>query len=90
MNKSELIDAIAAKADLPKNKAAAALDAFTKSITEALTAGDSVTLTGFGVFSVNSRAARTGRNPQTGEVVEISARKAPGFKPGKALKAAVS
>lgn len=90
MNKSELIDAIASAADLPKNKAAAALEGFTKSITEALAAGDSVTLTGFGVFSVSNRAARTGRNPQTGETVEIAARNAPGFKPGKALKEAVN
>lgn len=90
MNKSVLIDQIATKADISKQKAAAALEAFTQSVTEALANGDTVTLTGFGVFSVSSRAARTGRNPQTGEAVDIPARKAPAFKAGKALKDAVN
>ncbi len=90
MNKAVLIDQIATKADISKQKAAAALEALTQSITEALAKGDSVTLTGFGVFSVSSRAARTGRNPQTGEAVDIPARKAPAFKAGKALKDAVN
>jgi len=90
MNKAVLIDQIATKADISKQKAGAALEAFTQSITEALATGDSVTLTGFGVFSVSSRAARTGRNPQTGEAVDIPARKAPAFKAGKALKDAVN
>ena len=90
MNKSALIDQIATKADISKQKASAALEAFTQSVTEALANGDSVTLTGFGVFSVGERAARTGRNPQTGAAVDIPARKVPGFKPGKALKDAVN
>ena len=90
MNKAVLIDQIATKADISKQKAAAALEAFTQSVTEAMAKGDSVTLTGFGVFSVSSRAARTGRNPQTGEAVDIPARKAPAFKAGKALKDAVN
>lgn len=90
MNKSELIDAIATTTELPKNKAAAAVDAFLLHVSTALQRGDSVSLSGFGVFSVSSRAARTGRNPQTGEAVDIAARKAPAFKAGKALKDAVN
>ena len=90
MNKAVLIDQIATKADISKQRAGAALEAFTQSITEALANGDTVTLTGFGVFSVSSRAAPTGRNPQTGEAVDIPARKAPAFKAGKALKDAVN
>ena len=86
MNKSELIDLIADSADISKAKAGAALDAFTDGVTRALKSGDSVSLVGFGTFSVKSRAARTGRNPQTGATIQIKASKVPGFKAGKALK----
>ena len=90
MNKTELIDAIAASADLPKAAAGRALDAVVDSITEALKKGDQVSLVGFGTFSVKPRAARTGRNPQTGATIHISASNVPGFKAGKALKDAVN
>lgn len=90
MNKSELIDAIAASADLSKASAGRALDAMVDAITGALKDGDSVALVGFGTFAVKDRAARTGRNPQTGETIEIKAAKVPGFKAGKALKDAVN
>jgi len=90
MNKSELIDTIAKAADISKAAAGRALDAFTCSVTSALKKGDSVTLVGFGTFKVTSRAARTGRNPQTGKEIKIAARKAPGFSAGKALKDAVN
>lgn len=90
MNKSELIDAVASSADLPKAAAGRALDAVVESITEALKSGDSVSLVGFGVFSVKDRAARTGRNPQTGEPIQIKAAKIPNFKAGKALKESVN
>lgn len=86
MNKSELIDAIAASADISKAAAGRALDAMTTSITGALKEGDQVTLIGFGTFSVKERAARTGRNPQTGKEIQIAAAKVPSFKAGKALK----
>ena len=89
MNKSELIDAIAASADIPKAVAGRALDAVIESVTGALKAGDSVVLVGFGTFAVKERAARTGRNPQTGKPIKIEAAKIPSFKPGKALKDAV-
>ena len=90
MNKSELIDAIAASADIPKAAAGRALDAVIESVTGALKAGDSVVLVGFGTFSVGKRAARTGRNPRTGESIKIKAAKVPKFRPGKALKDAVN
>ena len=90
MNKSELIDAIAASADIPKAAAGRALDAVIESITGALKDGDSVVLVGFGTFAVKDRAARTGRNTQNGKIAEISAAKIPGFKAGKALKDAVN
>jgi len=90
VNKTELIDAIAASADLPKAAAGRALDAVVDSITEALKKGDQVSLVGFGTFSVKPRAARTGRNPQTGATIHISASNVPGFKAGKALKDAVN
>jgi DNA-binding protein HU-beta len=90
MNKSELIDAVAKQADLTKVDAAKAIDAVTSSITKALKKGDTVTLIGFGTFKVSARAARTGRNPQTGKEIKIAARKAPGFSAGKALKDAVN
>ncbi|QIB67786.1 HU family DNA-binding protein [Kineobactrum salinum] len=90
MNKTELIDAIAAAADLPKASAGRALDAVVDSITGALSKGDQVTLVGFGTFAVKHRAAREGRNPQTGQTIQIKASNVPGFKAGKALKDAVN
>ena len=90
MNKSELIDAIAESADLPKAAAGRALDATLEAVTAALTKGESVALVGFGTFTVKERAARTGRNPQTGAAIEIAAATLPTFKPGKALKDAVN
>ena len=90
MNKSELVDSIAAHADIPKAVAGRALDAMIESICGALKEGDQVALVGFGTFLVKERAARTGRNPQTGEPIQIKAAKVPSFKPGKALKDAVN
>jgi DNA-binding protein HU-beta len=90
MNKSELIDEIAEAADISKAAAGRALDGFVGGVTEALKSGDQVSLIGFGTFSVKDRAARTGRNPQTGQTIEIAASKIPGFKAGKALKDAVN
>jgi len=90
VNKTELIDAIAASADIPKAAAGRALDAVVDSITGALKKGDSVALVGFGTFAVKERAARTGRNPQTGDEIQIPAAKVPGFKAGKALKDSVN
>ncbi|MEJ2629978.1 MAG: HU family DNA-binding protein [Acidihalobacter sp.] len=90
MNKSELIDAIAAKADLSKAAAGKAVDAFVESVTEALKSDDQVVVVGFGSFSVRKREARSGRNPRTGETIEIAASNLPAFKPGKALKDAVN
>lgn len=90
MNKSELVDAIAASADISKAAAGRALDAVTDAITGALKGGDQVALVGFGTFLVKDRAARTGRNPQTGQPIQIAAAKIPTFKPGKALKDAVN
>ncbi|KZY62318.1 DNA-binding protein HU [Oleiphilus sp. HI0071] len=90
MNKSELIDAIADSADISKAAAGRAVDAFVDSITGALKSGDQVTLIGFGTFSVKDRAARTGRNPQTGQEIQIAAAKIPSFKAGKGLKDAVN
>lgn len=90
MNKAELIDAIADSAELSKASATRALDSAIDSITKALKKGDSVTLVGFGTFSVRKRAARTGRNPRTGETIKIKASKVPGFKAGKALKDAIN
>lgn len=90
MKKSELIDQIASHADLPKAVATSALDATLDAITSALKAGDTVSLIGFGTFEVKERAARTGRNPQTGQSMEIAASKNPSFKPGKGLKDALN
>ncbi|MFT5425420.1 MAG: DNA-binding protein HU-beta [Gammaproteobacteria bacterium] len=90
MNKAELIESIANAADLSKASAGRALDAAIESITKALKKGDTVTLVGFGTFSVRKRAARMGRNPRTGEEIKIKASKVPGFKPGKALKDAIN
>lgn len=90
MNKSELIEAVAASADIPKAAASRAVDAVVDAITGALKGDDQVVLVGFGTFSVKERAARTGRNPQTGAPIEIAAAKIPSFKAGKALKDAVN
>lgn len=90
MNKSELVESIATTADIPKAAAGRALDAVIDTITETLQKGDQVVLVGFGTFSVKDRAARTGRNPQTGEPIQIAAAKIPSFKAGKALKDAVN
>lgn len=90
MNKSDLIDAIAESAGLSKADAGRALDGVVDSITGALKAGSAVSLVGFGTFSVRDRAARTGRNPRTGETIKIAASKNPAFKAGKALKDAVN
>lgn len=90
MNKSELIDAIAKEAGLTKADAGKALDAITSSVAGALKSGDSVSLIGFGTFKVSKRAARTGRNPRTGQELKIAASNAPVFSAGKALKDAVN
>ena len=90
VNKSELIEAITNDADLSKAAAGRALDAVIGAITSALKDGESVSLVGFGTFSVKARAARTGRNPQTGATIEIAAANIPSFKAGKALKDAVN
>lgn len=90
MNKSELIDAIAESADIPKAAAARAIDAMTDAVAQALKAGETVSLVGFGSFAVKERPARTGRNPQTGATINIAAAKVPSFKAGKALKDAVN
>jgi len=90
VNKEELIDAIAKDASLSKAAAGQALNAVLNAITGALTAGDKVTLVGFGTFETRERAAREGRNPQTGETIQISAKKVPVWTPGKALKDSVS
>ncbi|MBF7687192.1 HU family DNA-binding protein [Acinetobacter rathckeae] len=90
MNKSELIDNIAQNGGLSKVDAGKALDATIASITKALQEGDAVTLVGFGTFAVKERAARTGRNPKTGEELQIKASKVPSFKAGKSLKDAVA
>ncbi|ODC03676.1 DNA-binding protein HU [Terasakiispira papahanaumokuakeensis] len=90
MNKSELIDAIAASADIPKASAGRALDALIETVSGSLQKGEPVVLVGFGTFDVKDRAARTGRNPQTGQPIQIAAAKVPSFKPGKALKDAVN
>ena len=90
MNKTDLIDAIAAKTDLSKKDSEAALKATLEAIKGALKTGDKVTLVGFGTFEVKERAAREGRNPATGETIKIKASKAPAFKAGKELKDAVN
>lgn len=90
MNKAELIASISEQAHIPKTITTKAFDALIKTITAELKAGHDVTLVGFGTFSVKERAARTGRHPRTGEELAIAAAKLPGFKPGKALKDALS
>ena len=86
MNKTELVDAIAKNAKLTKKDAEAAVKAFTDTVTKELKKGGKVQLVGFGTFEVAKRAARTGRNPQTGKEIKIAASKTPKFKAGKALK----
>lgn len=90
MNKTELRDAIAAQADLSNAQADKALQALIAAITTAVASGDKVIVPGFGTFESRERAARTGRNPQTGETLEIAASKAPAFKPAAAFKNAVN
>lgn len=90
MNKSELVAAIAAAADLSRKDAERALNAFTETVTEELKKGEKIQLVGFGTFEVSERAARTGRNPATGATMMIGASKAPKFKAGKALKDAIN
>jgi DNA-binding protein HU-beta len=90
MNKGELIEAVASSANLSRADATKAVDAILDSITGTLAKGSAVSLVGFGTFSVKSRAARMGRNPRTGESIQIPASNVPGFKAGKALKDAVN
>lgn len=90
MSKSDFISKVADKSELTKKDAGAAIDAFLAVIEESLVAGESVSFVGFGSFEVRDRAARKGRNPQTGEEIEIAAAKMPAFKPGKSLKEAVN
>ena len=90
MNKTELVDAIAEGTDISKAAAARALDTFIATVTKTLQAGEQVALVGFGTFTVKDRKARVGRNPKTGEPIDIKASKNPTFKAGKALKDAVN
>ena len=90
MNKTELIEHIADKSDISKAAAARALTSINEAVKKTLKKGDTVTLVGFGTFSVSKRAARTGRNPRTGAALKIKAAKVPRFKPGKALKDALN
>ncbi len=90
MNKTELIDALAAELKETKTKSALILDAFCNVITKSLSKGNDITIIGFGSFGVTARAAREGRNPQTGAKIKIAASKAVRFRPGKALKDAVN
>ena len=89
MNKAELIEKIAKDSGITKSQANGALDSFTSAVVSSLKKGDRVTLVGFGTFSVSERSARNGRNPQTGEVIKIKARKVPKFKAGKEFSAKV-
>ncbi|ATX81403.1 bacterial nucleoid protein Hbs [Mariprofundus ferrinatatus] len=89
MNKADLVNHVAASADLSKAAAGAAVEAVLGGISGALAGGNSVSLVGFGTFSVAERAARTARNPRTGDTIQVAASKAPKFKAGKALKDAV-
>jgi DNA-binding protein HU-beta len=90
MNKAELVDAVASAANLSKADAGRAVDAVVNSVTAALKKGQQVSVVGFGTFGVKHRAARSGRNPRTGETIKINASNVPGFKAGKALKDAVN
>jgi len=89
MTKTELVDMVASSAGMTKAAAGRSVDAVVESVTQALARGEKVTVTGFGTFEVRPRAARMGRNPQTGESLHIPATKTPAFKAGKALKEAV-
>lgn len=89
MNKTELIAAMSEKSGLSKKDAEKALSAFTETVSETLKAGDRIQLIGFGTFTISTRAAREGRNPQTGKAMQIPASKLPKFQAGKALKDAV-
>ncbi|MEO0184714.1 MAG: HU family DNA-binding protein [candidate division WOR-3 bacterium] len=89
MTKAQLIDAIAKKAKISKKAAGAAIDTFVESVTSALKKGDKVTLVGFGTFSAAKRKARTAKNPQTGELIKVPAKRVPKFKAGRELKSAV-
>ncbi len=89
MNKAELVEAIAKDAKITKSQAQGALNSFTKNVEKSLKKGKKVTLVGFGTFSTSKRAARTGRNPQTGKPIRIPARRVARFAPGKALKDSV-
>ena len=90
MNKSELVAAVADYAQINQTQATAAVNAIIETVTKELKSGGEVVLVGFGTFTVKERAARTGRNPQTGKAIEIAAAKIPGFRPGKSLKDAVN
>ncbi len=90
MNKTDLVNAVASKAEISKKDAEAAVSAVVSSISEALAGGEKVQLVGFGTFEVRDRAAKQGRNPRTGESITIPASKLPAFKAGSALKEAVS
>ena len=90
MNKADFVASVADAAELSKADAGRAVDAMVETVTKALKKGDSVTLVGFGTFSIRKRAARTGRNPRTGQTIKIKASKNPAFKAGKALKDAVN
>lgn len=90
MNKTELIEYISAKADLSKADASRALEAFIGAVKTSLKNNETVTLVGFGTFAVSERAARSGRNPRTGETIDIKEARVPKFRPGKALKDAVN
>jgi DNA-binding protein HU-beta len=90
MNKSELIDRVAAATGKTKKESALVVEAVLDSISEALRNGEKVSLVGFGNFEVRERAARTGRNPQTGETIQIEASRVPAFRPGKQLKESVN
>ena len=90
MNKAELIDAMASDANLSKADAKRALESLTANVTKSLKKGDKVALIGFGTFSISARAARTGRNPQTGATIQIKAKKVAKFKAGAALAKAVN
>ena len=90
MNKAELVDAVAGASNLSKADAGRAVDAIVDSVTKALKRGEQVSVVGFGTFSVKHRSARSGRNPRTGDTIEIAASNVPGFKAGKALRDAVN
>jgi len=90
MNKTQFVEAVAQKAGISKREAEAAVNAMTAVVADTLKAGDKVQLIGFGTFEVKARAARSGRNPKTGETIQIAASKTPAFSAGKALKDAVN